>query len=110
MTDPIPIPFMHLGSVVRVILSIAHASVEDPDAEFIMGAWSDIVVGDRPTGLLNCYLSRDKNELYMVSVWRSEADHDRALADEASHPSFGFFEACGVDPQHSNLTVIGHLA
>lgn len=93
-----------------MMLSIAHAASDEPDAEFLMSAWSDIVVGDRPDGLVNCYLSRSDNQLYMISIWVSHEAHDRALENKATHPAFGFFEACGIDPEHQTLSVIGHLS
>jgi len=92
-----------------LILSIAHASVEDPDAEYIFGAWSEIAVGDRPEGLVDCYLSRGGDVVYMVSVWESAEAHEHALEDKASHPNFGFFEACGLDPTHQMFDVVGRL-
>ena len=70
-----------------MILSIAHAPVEDPDAEYIFGAWSEIAVGDRPEGLVDCYLSRGDDDVYMVSVWESMEAHQNALEDKASHPN-----------------------
>ncbi len=92
-----------------MILSIAHASVEDPTAEYIFGAWSDIVVGERPDGLIDCYLSQGDGVIYMVSIWESVDDHDRAIEEETNHPAYGFFEACGIDPSHAIYQVIGRL-
>ena len=92
-----------------MILSIAHAPVDDPDADYIFGAWSDIVVGDRPDGLVDCYLSRGDGVVHMVSIWDSLESHERALADRKTHPTFGFFAACGLDPEHTIYDVIGRL-
>ena len=92
-----------------MILSIAHASVTDPTAEYIFGAWSDIVVGERPEGLVDCYLSQGDGIIHMVSIWESIEDHDRAIEEKANHPAYGFFEACGIDPTHTTYNVIGRL-
>lgn len=92
-----------------MILSIAHAAVDDPSAEYIFGAWSDIVVGERPQGLMDCYLTSAEGVVNMVSVWETADDHDRALEDKGNHPSYGFFEACGLDPIRDTYEVIGRL-
>lgn len=92
-----------------MILSIAQASVDDPSAEYIFGAWSDIVVGERPQGLVDCYLTSDEGTVNMVSIWQSSEDHDRAIEEKGNHPAFGFFEACGLDPTHTTYDVIGRL-
>lgn len=92
-----------------MIVSIAHASVDDPDAEYIFGAWSNIVIGARPGGLIDCYLARGDDAVHMVSIWESAEDHHRAIGEEGSHPAFGFFDACGLDPSHTTYDVIGRL-
>ena len=92
-----------------MILSMAHASVEDPTAENIFGAWSNIVVGERPEGLIDCYLSQGDGVVHMVSIWTSIEDHDRATEESKNHPAFGFFAACGLDPTHTTYEVIGRL-
>ena len=92
-----------------MILSMAHASVEDPTAEYIFGAWSNIVVGERPDGLIDCYLSQGDGVVQMVSIWTSIEDHDRAMEEAKNHPAFGFFAACGLDPTHTTYEVIGRL-
>jgi len=88
---------------------MAHASVEDPTAEYIFGAWSDIVVGQRPDGLIDCYLSKGDGVVHMVSIWTSIEDHDRAMEEVKNHPAFGFFAACGLDPAQTSYEVIGRL-
>ena len=88
---------------------MAHASVEDPTAEYIFGAWSNIVVGERPDGLVDCYLSQGGGVVHMVSIWTSIEDHDRAMEEEKNHPAFGFFAACGLDPNQTTYEVIGRL-
>lgn len=92
-----------------MILSIAHASVDDPDAEYIFGAWSNLVVGERPVGLVDCYLSRGDTEVYMVSVWEDAEAYERAVEDQESHPDYGFFDACGLEPTHTAYDVIGRM-
>jgi hypothetical protein len=92
-----------------LILSIAHASVDDPGAAYIYGAWSNIAVGERPDGLVDCYLSQGDREIHMVSIWQSAEHHDRALEDRSTHPTFGFFAACGLDPTHVVYNVVGRL-
>lgn len=90
-------------------MSIAHASVDDPDAEYIFGAWSNMVVGERPEGLIDCYLSRGDKVVYMVSVWEDDAAYDRAIEDRENNPNYGFFEACGLEPTRTVYDVIGRM-
>lgn len=92
-----------------MILSIASAAVDEPDAEYIFSAWSDMIVGDRPEGLVDCYLSKTDQVLQMVSLWDTVEAHDSALSDRESHPALGVFAACGVEPEHSVYHVIGQL-
>jgi len=92
-----------------LILSIAHAPVDDPEAGYIFGAWSNIVVGERPAGLVDCYLSQTEGEVQMISVWNTAEDRDQALDERETNPEFGFFEACGLDPTHTTYKVIGRL-
>lgn len=92
-----------------MILSIASAAVDEPNADYIYGAWSDMVVGDQPAGLVECYLTRTDDVLQMVSLWDSAEAHDTALSDRGSHPALGVFAACGVEPEHSVYRVIGQL-
>lgn len=91
-------------------MSIAHASVDDPDADYIFGAWSNMVVGQRPDGLIDCYLSRGDDVVYMISVWDDAASYDRAMGDRDSHPDYGFFEACGLEPTSTVYEVVGRMA
>ncbi len=92
-----------------MILSIAHASTDDAVDTNLFGAWSDIVVGERPAGLVDCYLLQGDGSVQVAAVWASIEDHDRAVDDGLNHPAFGFFEACGLDPVHSVYNVIGRL-
>lgn len=91
-------------------MSIAHAAVDDPEADVIFGAWSNMVVGDRPDGLVDCYLSQGDDGVYMVSMWEDKDSYDRALLDRESHPDYGFFEACGLEPTSTTYEVIGRMA
>lgn len=89
-------------------MSIAHASAADAATSNTFGAWSDLVVGERPRGLIDAYLLRDDDEVRVVAVWASQEDHDRAARDDA-HPVYDFFEACGLDPTHAIYRVEGRL-
>lgn len=91
-----------------MIMSIARASVDDASSSNTFGAWSDVVVGKRPEGLIEAYLVRGDEEVRVVAIWQSEEDHDRAAQDSV-HPVFDFFEACGLDPTHSVYRVEGRL-
>ena len=92
-----------------MILSMAHAEIPGVDHDHLAGEWSDLVVGDRPEGLVAAYLLTDGNYLRVAAVWRSAEDHDRALDEEKSHPAFQVFEAAGADPHHAIMRVIGSL-
>ena len=92
-----------------MILSVAHASVEEADSTNMFGIWSNMVVGERPEGLVNAYLLEGEGAVYVHSVWDSRDAHDRAIESESNHPAYGFFEACGLDPTHTVYQVIGHL-
>ncbi len=92
-----------------MILSMAHAEVPEADHDNMLGEWSDLVVGDRPEGLVAAYLLRDGNILRVAAVWKSAAHHDRALNDEKTHPAFQVFEAAGADPHHEVMSVMGSL-
>ena len=92
-----------------MIVSVAHASMEDADSNHLFGIWSDIIVGDRPAGLVDCLLLRGDDAVHVHAVWESRDAHDNAVTDRSLHPAFGFFEACGVDPNHVVYDVIGRL-
>lgn len=88
---------------------MAHAEVPEADHHHLIGQWSDLVVGDRPDGLVSAYLLKDGDYLRVAAIWRSAEDHDRALHEEKSHPAFQVFEAAGMDPQHAVMHVVGSL-
>ena len=92
-----------------MILSIAHATADEAEQTNVYGAWSDLVVGDRPDGLVDSYLVQDDGVVQIVAVWRSQEDHDQALGDEAVHPAYVVFEAAGLDPTHTVFKVVGTL-
>jgi hypothetical protein len=90
-----------------VILSMAQAEVTEADRDNLIGEWSDLVVGDRPSGLVSAYLIHDGPYVRVAAVWRSAEAHDAALAEEGAHPAFRVFEAAGADPEHSVMSIVG---
>jgi len=92
-----------------MILSLAHAPVEDASRDNLFGAWSDLVVGDRPNGLIDCYLLEDEGVVQVAAIWESVEAHDRAIGEERTHPAFVVFEASGLDPTHSVFSIVGRL-
>ncbi len=92
-----------------MILSMAHAEVAVARRDHLFGEWSDLVVGERPEGLLACYLIEDGDLVRVAAVWADAEAHDRALREEATHPAFRVFEAAGSDPDHSVMTVVGSM-
>ena len=92
-----------------MILSLAHAPVEDASRDNLFGAWSDLVVGDRPNGLIDCYLLEDEGVVQVAAIWESAEAHDRAIGEERTHPAYIVFEASGLDPTHSVFSIVGRL-
>lgn len=92
-----------------MILSLAHAPVDDASRDNLFGAWSDLVVGDRPNGLIDCYLLEDEGVVQVAAIWESAEAHDRAIGEERTHPAFVVFEASGLDPTHSVFSIVGRL-
>jgi hypothetical protein len=92
-----------------MIMSVAHAPVDVSEQANVFGAWSELIVGDRPTGLVDCYLLETDGAVQIAAVWSSREDHDRAVDDESNHPAYAVFEASGIDPTHSVFTIVGHL-
>ena len=92
-----------------MILSLAQASRDDASTTHFFGIWSDMVIGkERPEGLVDCYLLEGEGVIQVAAVWKSAEHHDTAV-DDVSHPAFGFFKACGLDPTHAVLRIIGHI-
>jgi len=92
-----------------MIMSLAHASVGESEQLNVFGAWSNLTVGTRPEGLVDCYLLETDGVVQIAAIWKSVDDHDRAIHEEANHPAYAVFEASGADPTHSVFTVVGRL-
>jgi len=92
-----------------VIFAIAEAEVAEADAHHVLTAWSDLVVGDRPRGMLECYLLRGEGIWQIASIWEDDDALSQALGDEATHPAYGVFEAAGADLRHNSMQVTGRL-
>lgn len=92
-----------------MILSMAHARCDQATSNHVFGIWSDLVVDERPAGLLDCYLLEADGGVQIASIWASAEDHERAIADEMSHPAYVVFNAAGLDPAHTVFKVVGRL-
>jgi hypothetical protein len=92
-----------------MIMSVAHASVDESEQRHVFGAWSNLIVGSRPEGLVDCYLLETEGAVQIAAIWTSVDDHDRAIHEEANHPAYAVFEASGADPTHSVYKVVGRL-
>lgn len=92
-----------------MILSISQAPVADAARENLFGAWSDLQVGDRPEGLVDCYLLEAEGVVQIASVWASRDHHDQAVEGDGNHPGFFVFAACGLDPTNTVFSVMGRL-
>jgi hypothetical protein len=92
-----------------MIMSIAHANTQDAERDNLFGAWSDLVVGSRPKGLINCYMLESHESVQVIAIWSSIEDHDRAIGEDAAHPAYAVFEAAGLDPVHTTYRVAGHI-
>lgn len=92
-----------------MIFAVAEADVPEADSHHVLTAWSNLVVGDRPPGMLECYLLRGDGVWQVASVWHDQESLDQALGDERNHPAFAVFEAAGVDLRHNSMHVTGRL-
>jgi hypothetical protein len=92
-----------------MILSLAHAAMDQASEQQVFRAWSDIVVGVRPQGLVDCFLSQGDGVVQVAALWETLEDHDRAFEENLDHPAFGLFAACGLDPTHTVHHVIGRF-
>jgi hypothetical protein len=92
-----------------MILSIAHAEADEAAHANVFGAWSDMVLGDRPNGLIDCFLLKAEGVVQVAAVWESEDHHDRAISEESNHPAYVVFEASGLDTTHNVFEVIGSI-
>ena len=92
-----------------MILSLAHAEAGDATDHNLYGAWSDIVVGERPDGLMDGFLLYGDGVVQVAAIWESRDAHDRALQDQKTHPAYVLFEAAGLDHTHTVYEVVGRL-
>jgi hypothetical protein len=92
-----------------LILSISQAPVAEATRENLFGAWSELQVGDRPDGLVDCYLLEADGVIQIASIWASQEHHDQAVAGNERHPGLFVFAACGLDPAQSVYTVVSRL-
>lgn len=92
-----------------MILSMSYAQVADATRENVFGAWSNLQVGERPEGLVDCYLLEADDVIQIASIWESKDHHEQAVQGPESHPGRVVFTACGLDPTHSVYTVVGRL-
>ena len=49
-----------------MIMSLAHAAVDEATSANVFGAWSNLVVGEKPTGLVACYLLKAEGEVQIA--------------------------------------------
>jgi hypothetical protein len=89
-----------------MIISIAHANADEAAHANVLGAWSDLVVGKLPEGLLDCYLLKTDDTVQVIATWDSIDDHDRAVHEEGDHPGYAVFEAAGLDCTHTVHNVL----
>jgi hypothetical protein len=92
-----------------MIYSIAKADVDEAAHANVLGAWSDLVVGTRPEGLVDCYLLRTDDAIQVVASWASREHHDKAVHEDAAHPAYLVFEAVGLDCTHMVYDVVGTI-
>jgi hypothetical protein len=92
-----------------MIYSVARADVDEATHANLLGAWSDLVVGNRPTGLVDSYLLKSEGTIQIVAAWNSLADHDRAIHEDGAHPGHVVFEAAGLDCTHTVYDVLGSV-
>jgi len=107
------VPLTYVRSVAHggthLILSIAQAQIDDAARENLFGAWSELLVGDRPRGLVDCYLLEADGTVQIAAIWESAELHEQAVRGDEGHPGLRVFAACGVDPTHTVFTVVGRL-
>lgn len=92
-----------------MILSIAQAQIDDATRENLFGAWSELLVGDRPRGLVDCYLLEADGTVQIAAIWESAEFHEQAVRGDEAHPGLRVFAACGVDPTHTVFKVVGRI-
>jgi hypothetical protein len=94
---------------VNVLYPVAEAEVAEAESHNVFGAWSDLVVGEQPSGLVETYLLQGDDRWQIVSVWHDAESLDRALGEERTHPANAVFDAAGIDYRHMRMRVAGHL-
>ena len=92
-----------------MIFSVAHATSDEAAQANVLGAWSDLVIGNRPDGLVDCYLLESDGMVQIAAVWESIDHHDRAVHQDGAHPAYVVFEAAGLDCTHTVLRVVGSI-
>mgnify|MGYP001820927018 FL=1 len=92
-----------------MIFAVAEAGVAEADSHHLAGAWSDLVVGDQPPGLVESYLLSEEGVWRVISVWDDIDSLNRALSEEGVHPANAVFDAVGVACRHTSMRVVGHL-
>jgi hypothetical protein len=92
-----------------MILSIAYARVDDASRQNLFGAWSDLLVGEKPSGLVDCYLLEADDTIQIAAIWESAEHHENAVRGGSDHPGLHVFAACGVDPSHDVFKVVGRM-
>jgi hypothetical protein len=92
-----------------MIFAVAEAEVAEADSHHLAGAWSNLVVGEQPDGLVESYLLSREGVWQVISVWDDADSLDRALGEEDSHPANAVFDAAGIDCRHTSMHVMGHL-
>ncbi len=91
------------------VFSLAHADIEEATKAHLFAAWSNLVTGERPAGLVDCFLLEGDGVVQVAAMWENAEAHEQALADEGSHPAFVVFEAAGADVTHTLMGVVGFL-
>lgn len=92
-----------------MIFAVAEAELAEADSHHVLGAWSDLVVGEQPHGLVESFLLRGDGRWQIISVWHDAESLDRALGEERAHPANAVFDAAGVDCRHTTMDVAGRL-
>ena len=92
-----------------MILSLAQSQVAEATKGNMFGAWSNLVTGTRPDGLVDCYLMESDGVVQLAALWESVDAHDLAIGEEATHPAFAVFEAMDAEPTHTVFKIVGHL-
>jgi hypothetical protein len=92
-----------------VIFAVAEAEVAEADSHHLAGAWSNLVVGNQPTGLVESYLLSGDGVWRVISVWDDVDSLNRALGEEGIHPANAVFDAVGIACRHTSMHVVGHL-